>query len=157
MTIDELVTEGVLEKVDVGRLVGEVKAAGDQKSRCVFGNRMSGNTCAGNSLCVAEAMADQGEDDWQVVLGYAVNGDGEGPISHVWVRKGHQHYDPTWPIWDTWREDLPYYQLLQDLDIQPHLDSDIRKAERVLLNALDEYASKRGLRLFSWLTDDDDA
>jgi hypothetical protein len=117
MTINELVKKGLLKEVEVQRPSDAVVEAGNQISAVVFKNL--GLNCADNSTCVVEAMREQGENDWHIVPGFAFNIEGEGPIAHVWVRKGLLHYDPTWILRNWNPEDLAYYQVLQSLGVVP--------------------------------------
>jgi hypothetical protein len=79
---------------------------------------MSAGYCQSNSICVVAEMRDKGEDDWDIVSGFAFNTEKEDPIIHVWVKKGSLHYDPTWSLdyFGYAPEDCTYYQVFQNIE-----------------------------------------
>ena len=70
MTIDELVKMGSLKKVTAHRATIKALTAGNKKYTTMFKEemsphspkRMSGGDCQCNSICVVEAMREQGVD-----------------------------------------------------------------------------------------------
>lgn len=141
MTLDELLKNGLLEKVEVYPAPENIMDNGNRRYLNVFGKemaplsprRMSGCDCAGNSICVVEAMNEKGEDDWYIVPGFAYNPEESHPLVHVWVRKGTLHFDPTWSLpcfhWDF--KKLIHYQLAHPLNDEP-IDSDNCACTRVV-------------------------
>lgn len=148
MTIKELEEKGSIIRVNVHRLPDPVKEYGDKRYDTIINKPlcnlkgMIGNDCSRNSICVVEAMHENGEDDWYVVPGFAFTPEsGQYPLAHVWVRKGDMHYDPTWSLplrkFNNWViENLEYYQLLEPIDFT------CGKSEEEDLQETNEYSNE---------------
>lgn len=89
-----LVESGKLISVRPATLSSEIFMMGDAYKREVYRVPMHPRTCEPNARALVEAM--QAEEGWAVVGGFAVGPIPEYPTSHVWVRKGDTHFDPTW-------------------------------------------------------------
>lgn len=146
-----------LKKVKVRKPPNEIIEAGNKKIDDIFNPvfpGMKARHCQTNSICIVEAMAEKGQKDWHIVPGFAYRPQQQGPIIHVWVRKGSKHYDPTWSLkcfdWEV--EDLAYFQLLKKLDTQPK-ESNGTTIDRVsdwgkeILNELNEFAIRYNIAL----------
>jgi hypothetical protein len=98
MTTDELVRQGKLKRVDVQPISSRERALGDAKKRTQDNQRMAGGQCEPNVRALTAAMLEAGENDWHAVFGIARGTDPRGPVAHAWVRKGDDHFDPTWSL-----------------------------------------------------------
>lgn len=162
MTIKELVEKRLLKKVDVRKPPDNVMDAGNKRFVAVFNipksgggpQRMRCGKCQSNSICVVAAMRNKGEKGWEIVTGFAFNNEEEGPISHVWVNKRSQHYDPTWSL-DLCNynpEDCKYYQVAEPLKNRPWETETVTKKKigtwgENILAEMENLASKWGLKL----------
>jgi ribosomal protein S18 acetylase RimI-like enzyme len=98
MTVDELVKAGdLLQVFDVKPPSDLVRSLGDAEKRLVHSYPMNSNFCYENGAFVVTAMRKTGEQEWQVVYGFAYWND-DRLCAHVWAKKGAQHFDPTWSM-----------------------------------------------------------
>jgi len=156
MTIDELLKKGLLKEVKVQRPPDGVIEAGNQKSEAVIGHGIIKGKCHFNSICVIGAMREKGENDWDIVPGFAFNPKDKKPLLHVWVKKESRHYDPSWICYNWNPEDLDYYQMIQPLEANPSESiGDTRQRylewERAIHAEIMAFASHWDLKLLGYL------
>ena len=89
-----LVESGHLLSVTPAIPSPEMFVKGDARKMEICGRPLHPWTCEINARALVEAMQD--EEGWAVVGGFAIGPTPKYPVRHVWVRKGNDHFDPTW-------------------------------------------------------------
>jgi hypothetical protein len=115
--LDHIASRGVLDMIpNVFPPPDDAIEVGNQESKVDSPHnpdqRMHCGGCAANSYWLVRGMLKRGSPGWEIVPGFAVSPADAFPIWHVWVRRGAEHFDPTW-IWCPWWKpgDGTYYAL----------------------------------------------
>ncbi len=97
MQIEDVIAAGdLIEVKGVKSPAKRVRGLGNAKTQSLYRRDMTTWFCYENALALVDAMREAAELDWHVVYGVGIGYDPIAPHAHVWVRRGVQHFDPTW-------------------------------------------------------------
>lgn len=129
-----LAARGELVKVQVQDITPADRAIGDAEARLNEPEngpsfKMGGlSRCAQNAFYMIQGMIRHRQLDWKIVAGFGLVPPHihPNPVWHLWVRRGSQHFDPSWPIWkDYWWDPsvVDYYALRENISLPQSVSS----------------------------------